>query len=267
MISFLLSSVNSIFTLGGLASCDDLNACLSHPDNDKKVYESGTIPQQQSYVSNFAFVTTPSSIARHPPAGLPAPLLHKDHHRAEHKQHNLHEIKRDAQIPLRERLRIEQLRVGEVRKAGWFSVPQACIATAVTAPGFGPQHENGGGDPEEEDDDFGEEAEGGAGGGAAGEGVRGPVVGYYRVDSQDESEDGGDDCEGGGVSLGKRRFFVWGTGYHTSNGERAVDVGPPAAVSAAPADEDEEPDAEEELGDAGDVEGFRVGEKHADGYE
>lgn len=58
------------------------------------------------------------------------------------------------------------------------------------------------------------------------------------VEGEGESEDGRDDADG----------------------ERAVDGCPPAAVNAGVADQDEEADAEEELGDAREVEGSGVRE-------
>lgn len=55
-----------------------------------------------------------------------------------------------------------------------------------------------------------------------------------------------------------RGFFGGEEGGWTSDGKGAVDVVPPAAVDAGVADCDEEADGEEELGDAGEVEGFGV---------
>ena len=51
-----------------------------------------------------------------------------------------------------------------------------------------------------------------------------------------------------------------GDGRDDADGEGPVDRGPPAAVDTRVADEDQEGGAEEELGDAGDVEASRVRE-------
>lgn len=49
-------------------------------------------------------------------------------------------------------------------------------------------------------------------------------------------------------------------GGYDADGEGPVDGGPPAAVDAGVADEDEETGAEEELGDPGEVERSWIGE-------
>jgi len=56
----------------------------------------------------------------------------------------------------------------------------------------------------------------------------------------------------GGVEGWKGGFVV----YLTSNGNGAIDVVPPATVDTGVGDEDDETDAEEQLGDADEVEGF-----------
>lgn len=56
-------------------------------------------------------------------------------------------------------------------------------------------------------------------------------------------------------------------GSYDTDSEGAIDGGPPAAMSPGVAKENEEPEAEEELGDAREVEGSRVREKRHGGRE
>jgi len=90
---------------------------------------------------------------------------------------HLNKIKRDTNIPSRQRLI-------RVQADAFFSFPSPFTHIRplpsnprVTAT-FRPEHQHGRRDPEEENDSFGHEAECGARGGAAGEGVRGEVMCY-----------------------------------------------------------------------------------------
>lgn len=55
-------------------------------------------------------------------------------------------------------------------------------------------------------------------------------------------------------------------GYDT-DGEGAIDGGPPAAMNTGVANEDEEADAEEKLGDTSEVEGSRIREDRHGGND